>query len=98
MNSYDSIVKSIGRLSEEIRYGTKATFVENLMRRAIAPLLSNIYQLEKELKLLDELLSLIESNRSFLILMLLSARFEFFSRSHKICEHTGKTEESCSTE
>jgi hypothetical protein len=87
-----NIGRVIRYISMEMKYGLMLTVQEILMRRFISPLVSNIHQLEKKPKLFDKLLSLIESNYSFLVIMLLSARFEIFQNVAKYIEMQGELE------
>jgi hypothetical protein len=68
------------------------TVQEILVRRLTSPLISNIYNIKKEPRLIDKISLLTEKDYDFLLIMLLSARFDVFQNAIKYVDIPGEIE------
>jgi hypothetical protein len=88
----EDVVKKIKQISLEMKYGIDETLKEILLRRVISPLIITIYQLNVTPSLINKLLMLFESNKNFLVVMMLSARFDVFQETLKHIDISGRLE------
>jgi hypothetical protein len=86
------ITEKIKQMSLEMKYDIGGVLKEVLLRRAVSPLISFIYQLRKLPQIVNKLSILFESDNSFLVIMLLSARFDIFLEALKRVKISGKLE------
>jgi hypothetical protein len=88
----EDIVRKLEQISIGIKYNVKETLKEILMRRVVAPLIYNANRLNGMPRLTDELSMLFKSSNNFLVIMLLSARFDVFQIAMKYIRIPGKLE------
>jgi hypothetical protein len=88
----ENLVEKIKQISLGIKYGIDDTVKEVLLRRVISPLITTIHQLREMPKLINKLLMLFESDNNFLVIMMLSARFDVFQETLKYINISGRLE------
>jgi hypothetical protein len=88
----EDIVEKIKQISLEMKYGTNGVLKEVLLRRIVSPLISTIYRSRELPQLVNKLLMLFESDSNFLVVMMLSARFDVFLEALKHINISGRLE------